>query len=124
MQLAVASGFPDQSQQKTLGGNPLAMPEFSRPSEYVLIGVAETDTGGRCREHTEARPGRSGANVVRIDNNNVLTGASELDRRYDARDPGADDDSVRGFGKRLCDTVVIAFPPAGEGVRQGLSLGV
>ena len=100
------------------------MPELAGPAMDDFIGIAEAGTGRRCRENAEARTGCTGTDVIGLDNDNLVTGARQLDRRDDAGDAGADDDGSRGFGKRFEDVVVVSFPPAGEGARQSLSLGV
>ena len=86
------------------------MPQLSRSAEDNLIRVAKAHAGSGCRQDAEARAGCAGPDVTCFDDDDFPARPREFDRRRNAGDAG--------------DRVVEVLPPAGEGVRQGRSLGV
>ena len=100
------------------------MPQLSRSAEDNLIRVAKAHAGSGCRQNAEARAGCAGPDVTCFDDDDFPARPREFDRRRNTGDAGTYDDGVCGVGKRPGDRVVEVLPPAGEGVRQGRSLGV
>ena len=103
---------------------PITVPELPWPTEDDLVRIAETDAGSRSGQDTKATPGRSGADMIGFNDDDVAPRARQFNRRDDTGDAGANDDGICRVGKRPGDRVVEVFPPTGEGVRQSFSLGV
>lgn len=105
-------------------GKPVSMPELAGPIMDDFIRIAEAGTGCRRRKNAQARTGCAGTDVICLDYDRLSTGACKPDRRDDAGNTRPDDGGIRRWGKRAGNVVVVSFPPAGEGVCQGLSFGV
>ena len=123
-QVTVGTRLLNQPQHVALCGKAIAVPELSRTTEDDLIRIPEAHTGCRCRQDAEAPAGRPGSDVICLDHDDFATRARELDRGNHAGNTRTHDYGVGRVGKRSIGGVVDVFPPAGEGMRQGLSLGV